>query len=265
MEKTLTLAPEFVEAFDIDEVLNVFNGGQKNVFICKAKDGMVYAYKLFHGFGEREEREIGFYQKYDDHPGIPKIIKVEEFKGSMVLVEEYIEGKSLSEVLQDGSFAGDTDKVLELISQVIDILKKPWEDGLVHRDLKPDNIIIKPDGSPVIVDFGIARDLNAETITETGFQPNSWKFAAPEQHFAKKDQISYRTDFFSVGVMAYFMYYGRLPFGETSEDVKLCLSKADFVPEFTDDNNVKKFCIHACKINPSERPRNVDLLSANLR
>lgn len=135
MEKTLTLALEFIEAFDIDEVLNAFNGGQKNVFICKAKDGVVYAYKLFHGYGEREEREIGFYQKYDDHPGIPRVIKVEEFKGSMVLVEEYIEGKSLSEVLQDGSFTGDADKVLGLTSQIIDILKKPWEDGLENREI----------------------------------------------------------------------------------------------------------------------------------
>jgi serine/threonine-protein kinase len=265
MEKTLTLAPEFKEAFEIEEVLSAFKGGQKTVFICRAKDGNAYAYKIFHEFSERERREVDLYQKYKDHPGIPVVIKLEDFKGSTVLIEEYIEGNSLSSLIPEGMYLGNAELVADLVNELIGILKTPWEEGLIHRDLKPDNIIIKPDGSPVIVDFGIARDSSSETITETGFQPNSWRFAAPEQHFAKKDQISYRTDFFSIGSMAYFLYYGTLPFGDTPEDVRLSMSKQDYVPGFTDDSKIKNFCSQACKINPSERPRNVELLMLNLK
>jgi len=265
MEKTLTLAPEFKEAFDIVEVLSAFKGGQKTVFICRTNGGVIYAYKIFHEFNERERREVGLYQKYKDHPGIPAVIKLEDFKGSTVLVEEYIEGSTLTTLISGGAYVGNVDLVVSLISDLIHILKTPWEEGLIHRDLKPDNIIIRPDGSPVIVDFGIARDSSSETITETGFQPNSWRFAAPEQHFAKKDQISYRTDFFSIGLMAYFLYYGTLPFGETPEDVRLSLSKQDYTPVFADESKIKKFCLHACKVSPSERPRNVELLLLNLK
>lgn len=265
MENTLTLSQAFKDTFKIKTILRSFKGGQKTVFIAEVESGSIFAFKIFHSFNEREKREVSLYQKYQDHNGIPRLIDVVDYSGETVLIEEYIEGRPLTEILQEGFYLGNKDNVATLIKNIVLILEVPWKDGVVHRDIKPDNIIIRPDGSAVIIDFGIARDLNADTITETGFQPNSWRFAAPEQIFAKKDQISYRTDFFSIGAMAYFLYHGKLPFGETFEETHMNLSNASSSPDFPEVCGLKTFCNDACKINPSERPRNVDLFTASLK
>lgn len=127
----------------------------------------------------------------------------------------------------------------------------------MHRDIKPQNIIIKADGSPVILDFGIARDLEDETITPTGFQPFSWPFASPEQYFYKKDQISYRTDFFCLGIIAFYLYTGTLPFGQTKFDIAKAFQDVQKVFSF-DDELMTVFFNVALKYKAAERPRNID-------
>lgn len=260
MNNTLTLDPTVKEKYKIKTIIDSFSGGQKEVFIVELNSGEKVAIKIFRSFDEREKKEIEVYKKYAHLEGIPKIIEVSDYHGKVILVEEYIEGQNLETIISTGYYENDGKKIISLLKDIIGILKPLWEDGLVHRDLKPENIIIKPDFKPVIIDFGIVKDLSASTITETGFQPNSWKFASPEQIFAKKEQISYRTDFFSLGVIGYFLYHKKLPFGESKEDVRTALAKPDCVLEYPTDCEIEKFCSQVCRINPSERPRNVELL-----
>lgn len=266
MTNTFSLNSDFKEKYNVKEVLHDFHGGQKAVFLVELKSGEKVALKIFHPFEEndgreeRMEKEIELYKKYSEHSGIPKIIDLSEHEGRSVLIEEYIEGQTLKELMEGKEYHQDSEKIKQLLTDVIGVLKALWEDGLVHRDLKPDNIIITPEGKPVIIDFGIVKDLSASTITETGFQPNSWKFAAPEQVFAKKEQISYRTDFFSLGVIAYYLYHDKLPFGDTREDVRNELGKSDSCPVCDEACSLSDFIYQVCKINPSERPRTVELL-----
>ena len=260
MNTTTTLNSAFQQKYNIKEVLHAFRGGQKEVFIVELNNGEKVALKIFHSFGERESKEIELYQKYKEFDGVPSIIDISDHDGQTVLTEEYIDGKTLKELADSGHYTGNAAMITALLRQIAAVLRPIWEDGLVHRDLKPENIIITPDGQPVIIDFGIAKDLTASTITETGFQPNSWKFAAPEQLFAKKEMISYRTDFFSLGIIGYFLYHGRLPFGSTKEEVREQLGRTDCVLVCDEDCPIETFCKALCQVNPSERPRTVDAL-----
>lgn len=260
MNNTTTLKDDFQKKFNIKEVFQSFRGGQKEVYLVELNTGERVAIKIFHSFGDREKKEIELYQKYKELKGVPTIISVSEYDNRVVLVEEYIDGKTLRELGDAGEFAGDATKISALLKAAIEVLRPVWEDGLVHRDLKPENIMVASDGAPVIIDFGIVKDLAASTITETGFQPNSWKFAAPEQLFAKKDLISYRTDFFSLGVIGYFLYHGSLPFGSSKEEVRDNLGRSDSVVVCEEGCLISGFCQTACKVTPSERPRNVDSL-----
>lgn len=115
----------------------------------------------------------------------------------------------------------------------------------------------KNDGSPVVLDFGIARDLDDETITPTGFQPFSWPFASPEQYFYKKELISYRTDFFCLGIIAYYLFVGDLPFGRTRQAIADAFSTSQ--KNFNvHDEQMNVFLNAALKLSVSERPRTIE-------
>lgn len=260
MNTTTTLSPDFQKRFDIKNVLGYIRGGQKGVFLVELNSGHRAAVKIFHNYSERDKKEIELYQKYDHLPGIPKIIEIVDHNGQTVLVETYIEGKTLKELISEGEFKGDDARIVILIVKIIEILTPFWNDGIVHRDLKPENIIIAPDGNPFIIDFGIVKDFDTTTITESGFQPNSWQFTSPEQHFALKDQISYRTDFFSIGVIGYYLFHHKLPFGSTRDEIRQQLINKDCKLVCDINCKMEKFLTAACRVVPSERPRNIDLL-----
>lgn len=263
MPPKISMDKETIALLGVDAVHDTFAGGQKYVFICTCH-GIKCAVKMFrYGFGVREKRELKFYRDNTHNAGIPKIIDVIDHRGETIVIEEYIEGQSLNVVA--GRYFGDYDKISKLMNDIIDIMRPIWEAKLVHRDLKPPNIIIKPDASPVILDFGIFKDPEQSTITDTGFQPHSWDFAAPEQLFGKKEHISYRTDFFCLGVIAYSLYYQRLPFGDSKDEV---LANFKAIPlEYVSDPTCKLNILFKAvfSINPSERPRNVELLKEAIR
>ncbi len=259
MSNTLTLTDEFKNKYNIKEIVGTFKGAQKDVFIVELLDNKRVAIKIFRLFDKREKKEVETYTKYYQLPGIPKIIEISEYNNSVVLIEEYIEGQTLQDKIEQDYYKNNPEKIIPLLNELVNILDPVWRDGLIHRDLKPQNIIIKPDDKPIVIDFGIVKDLNDITITETGFQPNSWRFAAPEQIFAKKKQISYRTDFFSIGVISYYMYHQSYPFGQSKEDQQT-LYIGDFLIQFDAGFPAKEFCKQACMVNPSQRPRNSELL-----
>jgi len=194
MPPIISMKDSTKKLLNVEEIHETFGGGQKYVFIatCNKKKCAIKMFK--YGFGEREKRELKFYIANEKIVGIPKILDVKNEKHETIVVEEYIEGDCLQNII--GDYKRSATKTAKLICDIADIMDPIWNEGKTHRDLKPLNIIITPHGLPVVLDFGIFKDPDLTTITDTGVQPNSWPFAAPEQLLGNKKHISYRTDFF---------------------------------------------------------------------
>jgi serine/threonine protein kinase len=126
------------------------------------------------------------------------------------LVTEYVDGPSLAEaVAEGGPFAFDA--VVGLASGLAEALQSVHAAGVIHRDLKPSNILLGPTG-PRIIDFGIARAMEATSLTQTGMSVGSPPWMAPEA--ARGEPISRATDVFAWGGAVVFAATGRAPFGE---------------------------------------------------
>ncbi|MDP2649836.1 MAG: protein kinase [bacterium] len=255
------LSSELKTHFNITKIHAIKNGGQKKVFIV-TKDGVKCALKLFQNFGKRDIRELEIYRKFKQVDGIPKIISIENFSKDKIVFEEYIDGSNLNDVL--GEYAKNSEKIKDLIIKICLILKPIWEDNKIHRDIKPNNIMIRNNGKPVVIDFGIAQDL-AGTVYTTNFIPNSWDFASPEQLLGQRDLIDYRSDFFSIGVIGYVLYYQHKPFGASQEIVREKFAARD--TSYTTDANCKLnyFFKECLGFSPADRPRDLPTLLQTLR
>jgi serine/threonine-protein kinase len=248
---SLRLSAEFLKHFGISSYRLGNKGGQKTVFFVDINN-VTYALKIMNFVDERFDREVRICSKYSVNDGIPKIIRIEEYEGETIILEEYVDGSDLSDLYK--AYKGDEKKICELLMKIGEIMKPIWEDSYVHRDLKPQNIRIRKNGNPVILDFGIARALNEDTITPTGIQPLSYLFASPEQYAGDRRLISYRTDFFCIGIIAFYLYNNFLPFGRNSVEIEASFLSGKLQVNFGSPV-LERFCNAVFKLNPSERPR----------
>eukprot|EP01093_Parvamoeba_rugata_P000793 TRINITY_DN1097_c0_g1_i4.p1 TRINITY_DN1097_c0_g1~~TRINITY_DN1097_c0_g1_i4.p1 ORF type:complete len:260 (+),score=38.74 TRINITY_DN1097_c0_g1_i4:1175-1954(+) len=253
---SIELSEEIRKHFAIKNYKQANPGGQKTVFIVNIGD-IEYALKIIKTADERFEREVKICNEFSENTGIPLINKIEQFEKETIILEEYIDGSDLSELT--ANYYNDETKICSLLLEIITILEPVWMAKYVHRDLKPQNIRIKPDGSPVVLDFGIARALDEESITVSGGQPLSWYFASPEQYSGQKRLISYRTDFFCLGIIAYSLFMNSLPFGNNREEISQSFEDGNLKVK-TGNEKIDNFCNAVFKINPSERPRDVESL-----
>ncbi|HEA23639.1 MAG TPA: hypothetical protein ENH87_22375 [Pricia antarctica] len=240
--------------FNIIDYERASPGGQKTVFIVTIAS-QKYALKIIKVADERFEREVKICKQFDGNKGIPVIERIEKFGKDTIILEEYIEGNDLSELVSE--YVGNAPKVCKLIHTASNILKPVWDANYVHRDLKPPNIRIRVNGEPVILDFGIARALDDESITGTGIQPYTWPFASPEQFDGHKKLISYRTDFFCLGIIAYHLYTNSLPFGKTRDEIDRSFQDNRLIVD-SGNESINMFCNGVFKHNPSERPRKIE-------
>lgn len=252
-----SLNQDFLNQFNITGFFQKEKRGGQKIVYFPVIDGINCVLKHFpHGRDERFDRELEIYEKFKHISGITKVTRVESYGTDTIIFEEYIPGNTLTDIT--GRYEKDADAITQLIKDIIMILAPIWKERYVHRDLKPENIIITPNGSPVVIDFGIARDLDAASITGTGWQPKSWRFAAPEQFSGDKTQISYRTDFFSLGLLAYALYFQRLPFGNTEAEVSHRFKTGDESLVSEAGFSLIGFCEEALKFKPAERPRLIE-------
>ncbi|MBI4158113.1 MAG: protein kinase [Candidatus Yanofskybacteria bacterium] len=260
----ITLTEEFKKAHDIKDVLDCFdNSGQKIVYIVVDKNGNKMAMKSFRNCSKRDIQEIEILKRFKGLNGISRVVRVEDNKGAPILFEKYIDAPDLEDIIVN--YAAKGTEIAALIKNIAEVLRPIWEAKIVHRDLKPKNIKILPDGKPVILDFGIARDLSAESITETGEdQPMTWNYASPEQYAKDKGSISYRTDFFVLGEIAYVLYYQRHPFGASKDEVAKKFTTRDNAIQLDNNCPLNPFLQEVLSTDPSARPRNVDLFISKL-
>ena len=201
------------------EVLGELGQGAMGV-VYKAKDPLidrVVAIKTINlslAMDEKEEYEGRFYQEAKaagrlNHPNIVTIYDVGKSGDIAYIAMEFLEGRELRDILNEGALL-PVDQVLNIVAQVAQGLAYAHEHDIVHRDVKPSNIMVIRDGHAKITDFGIARMASASVRTQTGMVLGSPKYMSPEQVMGKS--IDQRSDIFSLGVMLYEMLTGQAPF-----------------------------------------------------
>ena len=201
------------------EVVDELGQGAMGV-VYKAKDPLidrVVAIKtinLNQAMEEREEYEARFYQEARaagrlSHHNIVTIYDVGKSGDVAYIAMEFLQGRELREILNEKPVL-PVAEALDIVTQVAQGLAYAHAHGIVHRDVKPSNIMIQNDGHVKITDFGIARMASAAVRTQTGMVLGSPKYMSPEQVMGKlTDQ---RSDIFSLGIMLYEMLTGRPPF-----------------------------------------------------
>jgi WD40 repeat protein len=164
-----------------------------------------------------------------DHPGIVKVHEFGEVDGIPYIASEYVEGPTLERWLNKRCDGISPDVAVEIVGRIADALEHAHAKGVVHRDLKPTNILLMRGGGdekslashqPMITDFGLARvrDELGQTITATGAIFGSIPFMAPEQITGPKGSVGPCSDIYALGVILYHMLTGSMPFpGATGE------------------------------------------------
>ncbi|MCB1043939.1 MAG: serine/threonine protein kinase [Acidobacteria bacterium] len=143
-----------------------------------------------------------------NHPNIVSIYDIGEQDGMPYIAMEYVEGRNLNQVINDQE-RPDLVYLAQIIVQVSNALEFAHGKGVVHRDLKPGNIMVMPNGIAKIMDFGIAK-MSGSHLTQTGVFLGTPSFASPEQ--IKEGQVDHRSDIFSLGILAHETLTGHTPF-----------------------------------------------------
>jgi len=143
-----------------------------------------------------------------DHPNIATIYEIDEAEGECFISMAYIEGKSIKEVIKEKRLS--IEEILGVAVQFCEGLTAAHEKGIVHRDIKSDNIMLTPGGLVKIMDFGLAKLKGVTKLTKTGSTLGTVAYMSPEQ--AQGMEVDQRSDIFSFGVVLYEMITGQLPF-----------------------------------------------------
>ncbi len=164
------------------------------------------------GFVERFLREARSAARLR-HPNIVTIYDVGQQEDRYYIVMEYLAGQTLAQyIAQGGPFSSK--HALPVLSQLADALDYAHRQGLIHRDVKPGNVIVAGDGRATLTDFGVARAVQETRLTATGSIVGTPQYMSPEQ--ARGDPVDHRSDLYSLGVVAYEMLTGRTPFAATT-------------------------------------------------
>lgn len=188
-----------------------------------------------------------------NHEGIANVFDYGEEDGSAFLVMELVPGEALSTMLEREHVLS-TDKVLDITAQTALALQAAHAAGLVHRDIKPGNLLITPDGRVKITDFGIARIADQVPLTATGQVMGTVQYLSPEQ--ASGHAASPTTDIYSLGIVAYECLAGKRPFTGESQ-VAIAMAQINETPPplpVTVPEPVRNLVLSMIAKNPSDRP-----------
>ena len=202
-----------------------------------------------------------------NHPNIVQIYDVGEDDGNFYIVMEYIKGQTLKQLIKKRGKLS-VPEVIDIMSQLTDGLAHAHDSYIIHRDIKPQNIMILDDGMVKITDFGIAMAINASDLTQTNSVMGSVHYLPPEQASGKGSTI--KSDIYSLGIMMYEMLAGVMPFrGETAVEIAMKHLKEP-MPSITKANNqvpqtVENIILKATAKNPKNRYASVRELYDDLK
>lgn len=193
------------------------------------------------------------------HPNIVNVLDVDETYEYHLLVTEVVNGPTLKEYIRD-NHPIDIDEIIRLSVQVLSGMKHAHSAGIIHRDIKPQNILLDEKNQVKITDFGIAKALSETRMTETNQVMGSVQYISPEQ--AKGQSTDERTDIYSFGILLFELLTGKLPFeGETPVSVAL-KHISESMPDINQYRDVpqglKNIVMKCTEKNPLDRFRHVD-------
>ncbi|MEE0061689.1 MAG: protein kinase [Acutalibacteraceae bacterium] len=201
--------------YEIQELIGV--GGMATVYKAKdIKNNRTVAIKILKDEFSRNGEFIRRFKNESkaiavlSHPNIVKVYDVSFGDVMQYIVMEYINGITLKEYIEQQEKSIDWKMAVYFTSQILKAMQHAHEKGIVHRDVKPQNMMLLKDGTIKVTDFGIARFSNTETRTMTDKAIGSVHYIAPEQ--ARGERTDGKSDVYSIGVMLYEMLTGQLPF-----------------------------------------------------
>ena len=206
-------------------------------------------------------KEAAICRRLEGHPNSTKIIDVVEERGQVVLIQEFVEGPSLRELLEGPLEKKRKEKIL---LQLVDIVAYAHKHRIVHRDVKPENVVVRRDSVVKLLDYGVAKELKEKDISST--MVGSRPFMAPEQ-ISGESQIA--SDVWALGIIMYAVYTGYLPFYHDNEKIlmDLILTMEPRTPREVEPDipvELEGIILKCLKKDPKERFADAGILKATI-
>lgn len=257
------------------EIIRVIGeGGMANVYL--AQDTILdrkVAVKVLRGDLASDEKFVRRFQREAlsasslNHPNIVEMYDVGEDNGNFYIVMEYVEGRMLKQIVKKRG-ALTISETIDISNQIMDGLAHAHDSYIIHRDIKPQNILIKDSGLVKITDFGIALALNTVELTQTNSVMGSVHYFPPEQANGKSSTI--KSDIYSLGIVMFEMLTGKLPYkGENAVEIALKHMKEQ-LPSIRELNpqvpqSLENVILKATAKNPKNRYNDIKEMQQDLK
>ena len=255
-------------------IKSIGEGGMANVYL--AYDTILdrnVAVKVLRGDLATDEKFVRRFQREAlsasslSHPNIVEVYDVGEDNGQYYIVMEYIEGKQLKQLLKKrGKLT--LSEVIDIMLQISDGMSVAHDAYIIHRDIKPQNIMIQDNGMVKITDFGIAMAMNSTQLTQTNSVMGSVHYLPPEQASGKSPTL--QSDIYSMGILMYEILSGNLPYkGDNAVEIALKHLKEP-IPSIREElpeipQSVENIIIKATAKNPKNRYNDAREMNEDLR
>ena len=253
---------------------SIGEGGMANVYL--AHDTILdrdVAVKVLRGDLANDEKFVRRFQREAisasslSHPNIVEMYDVGEDDGNYYIVMEYIEGKTLKNLIKKRG-ALTLAEVIDIMLQLTSAVTCAHDSYIIHRDIKPQNVLIKEDGTVKITDFGIAMALNSAELTQTNSVMGSVHYLPPEQ--ANGNGATIKSDIYSLGILMFELLTGSLPFkGDNAVEIAIKQMK-DQIPSVKEYNSsipqtIENIILKACAKNPKNRYDSVSIMHEDIK
>ncbi len=243
-------------------IKTIGEGGMANVYL--ALDTILnrqVAVKILRGDLADDEKFVRRFQREAlsasklNHPNIVEMYDVGEDNGQYYIVMEYVSGKTLKSLVKKRG-ALTLPEVMDIMTQLLSAVMCAHDSYIIHRDIKPQNVMILEDGKVKIMDFGIAMALNSNELTQTNSVMGSVHYLPPEQ--ANGSGSTIKSDIYSLGILMYELLIGKVPFkGDNAVEIAIKQMKEP-IPSICKQNpdipqSIENIVLKACAKNPKNR------------